>query len=170
MGLFLENFCLRILTLFIEMLLLFNCMNFMFVLFNLSIGLFTVLYFIGIIAESKSPLREIGYFLDDEDMSSFSVLTSMYELTLDDSTLLLMFLSMPCWRLTDLVCPNYRLRGLNFWNCWYFRLLTFWSFLIKWLLNIKCLLFDFYWSSSFLYILKASKTLFFEELTPNIPI
>ncbi len=47
------------------MLLLFSWVNFMLVLFNLSPGLLTVLYLMGIIAESNKPFLEGGCLRDE---------------------------------------------------------------------------------------------------------
>ena len=64
-GLF-TYFCLKMLILLIVMLLLFKFVNWMLVFFNLSTALVLfVLYFIGIMAESNNPLRDIRCLLEE---------------------------------------------------------------------------------------------------------
>lgn len=63
-----EYFCLNIFIRFIVMLLFVKFVNWMFVFFSLSftfILLLFVLYFIGIIAESNNPFREIKWRRDE---------------------------------------------------------------------------------------------------------
>lgn len=56
MGLFFVYFCLNIFILLMVIMFPCSCVNLIFVFFNLSVGLLAVLYFIGMIAESNSPL------------------------------------------------------------------------------------------------------------------
>lgn len=142
-GLF-TYFCLKMFILLMVMLLLFKFVNWMFVFFNLSTALVLfVLYFIGIMAESNRPLRDIKCLLE-EFVSFWSVLTYKYGVNFDYYTLNFIFLSAPCCKLALFVCPNslfniFCLYSYCCFNILTFPLSSFWFGFV----NIICLLFNF---------------------------